>query len=62
MVITWLSPLFGQLSAPGRPAGAEHFYISEHPKTALPCLIPKEWLCDTNRDGTPMESLFGLSV
>lgn len=62
MIITWLSPIFGKLSADAQLVGGQ-FYVPKHPKTETPCLIPNEWLIhDDSRRSDEVEDLFGLST
>lgn len=62
MIITWLSPIFGKLSADAQLVGGR-FYVPRHPRTDTPCLIPNEWLIhDDSLSAKPVENLFGLST
>lgn len=60
MMITWLSPIFGKLSADAQLVGGQ-FYVSKHPRTETPCLIPNEWLIhDDGHKPAQDEELFRL--
>lgn len=62
MTISWLSPIFGKLSADAQLVGGQ-FYVAKHPVTDNPCLIPNEWLLhDDSRNGQSVEDLFRLST
>jgi len=62
VVVTWNSPLFGRVSADGKPVG-DQFYIAEHPIVGCQCLIPKGWVVeDADRNGHAVEDVFGLSA
>lgn len=62
MIITWLSPIFGKLTAEAQLVGGQ-FYVAKHPRTEHPCLIPNQWLIhDARHSALPVENLFGLSA